>query len=151
MPLRPKIRFEVFKREIREREAQIREFRQVKSEERARKDAEFNLVWDHWFDVWGVKTLPRYYLPWESTLRSYTEKLGPEEVMDADITEQRFYRVTTNAVRYFVGVLKRKVARQEGRITPCTICGKDIILDPGEQRKGGWYHVACAEKQETNG
>ncbi len=103
---------------IRERELQLRLLHQAQAERRARLDEQFDMVWDHWFAIWGAETLPHYYVPWESTLRSYIDSLGPDEVMDAmDVARGRFRNLTTNAVRYFVGVCRRKLSDLEGDAT----------------------------------
>lgn len=133
---------------IMEREAQIRVYNEAKQTERERKDRDFAEVWEHWFDAWSKDELPRWHTPWESTLRAYIEQIGKHEVMDAmDIAQNRFRAIKSDAVRYFVGVLKRKVARQEGRIVPCTVCGKDIVLDHDQDASLGWHHTACEEKR----
>lgn len=135
---------------IKEREAQLRAYTAAKQAERETRDLVYNRVRNHWFDVWKEESLDRWHLPWENNLRFAIDKLGEEEVKDAmDITARKFRYVTSNAVRYFGGVIKTKVADIEGRITACTICGERMVLSRDEAREGidGWYHVAC--KSET--
>lgn len=97
---------------IREREKQLRAYNAAQQERRERREQGFNETWNYWFDLWGYVELPRYYLPWEGALRKYLDLLGVSEVKEAmDISYARFHgRLTTNAVRYFIGVCKRKVA-----------------------------------------
>jgi hypothetical protein len=129
---------------VREREAQLRAYHEAKREEAERRDAQVSVVWNHWFKVWDAETLARYYTPWESTLRKYVDLIGPDEVMHAmDITRQKFSYVSTNAVRYFVGVLKGRLAAAEGREKQCTICGDWLRLEPGQDITGNYHHTAC--------
>jgi hypothetical protein len=132
---------------LREREEQLRAYHEFRDEVRARRNETYRMVRNHWFDVWREETLEQWYMPWENSLRSAVDKLGPGEVMDAmDVTASRFGYVTTNAVRYFGGILKHKVAEHDGRITNCTYCGQAMVLSPQEVAKDGldgWYHVAC--------
>lgn len=129
---------------VREREAQLRAYHEVKREQAKRQDAQLSVVWEYWFEVWGEKTLERYYTPWESTLRKYIDLIGPDEVMHAmDVTAQKFRYVTTNAVRYFGGVLKGRLAEAEGRSKECTICGGWLRLEPGQDITLDYHHTAC--------
>lgn len=138
---------------VREREAQLREYHAVKEAEAERKNAQFGEVWNYWFQAWGAASLPRYHTPWESVLRSNIERLGVSEVKEAvDITADRFKYVSANAVRYFAGVLRRKLAEQEGRVVTCSYCAKRIVLTPEQVASDGiegWYHTSC--KPETDG
>ena len=119
--------------------------------ERALVDADVSRAWDHWFDVWRKDTLPPYHCPWKSTLRNYIEKLGVDEVCDAmDIAGDKFSWVSNNAVRYFIGILKHRVAELEGRVTACLYCKKRIVLDPEEDATVDWWHVVCKEKFEAS-
>lgn len=134
---------------ILEREAQLRVYNDAKRAERERKEADYFLAYNHWFDVWNADRLERYYIPWESTLKHYIERLGVEDVMDAmDIAGGKFQHVRSDSVKYFVGVLKGKLAEREGRVAYCDVCGGRMNLSPEEARQGvsGWYHVACKEK-----
>jgi hypothetical protein len=104
-------------RVLREREEQLRAYNDVRAEILARRNADYAEVRNHWFDVWGETSLHDWHMPWESALRNGVEKLGPAEVMEAmDITAGRFrHRVTANAVRYFGGILRAKLAESESR------------------------------------
>lgn len=122
--------------------------------EKAKLDADVNRAWDYWFDVWGAETLPKYHCPWKSTIRSYVEALGVGEVCEAmDIVDDHFSHVSNDAVRYLTGVLKRKLAESEGRVVPCTHCGKRIVLTHEQLAGAGegatWIHTACREQREA--
>jgi hypothetical protein len=97
---------------IREREAQIRAYNEIKAAERSRQQDEYDEVLGYWYEVWGETHLERWHLPWANVLRRYIEEIGPSGVMDAmDVTRARFPNtITANAVRYFVGVLRGKAA-----------------------------------------
>jgi DNA-directed RNA polymerase subunit RPC12/RpoP len=135
---------------IRERERQLREYHAAKAEERERRDRDFKRVWDHWFDLWGQEELARWHTPWEGTLRTYIDTLGPEDVMEAmEIARGRFNYISSNAVKYFAGICKRKVAEMEGRVRVCPHCKKRLVLEPeqmADDRPGlNWYHGECFE------
>lgn len=131
---------------VREREAQLRAYHEAKQAEAARRTEQLAVVLDHWFTVWQEEELARCHIPWESTLTKYVDLIGPHEVMHAmDITAGRFNHVTTNAVRYFVGVLKGRLAAAEGREKKCTICGSWIRLEPDQDITLNYHHRACAE------
>ncbi|MCK9628489.1 MAG: HNH endonuclease [Bacteroidales bacterium] len=135
---------------IKERERQLRAYHEARQEIVERREAQFDEAWTHWFDVWGRETMPRWHTPWESTLRTYIDKLGLAEVIEAmDIARARFNYISTNAVRYFAGVLKRKLAEAEGRLKLCTVCEKWIVLEPGEDTTSEWHHANC--EKATNG
>lgn len=97
---------------IQEREEQVRAYHAMRNERAQRREDDFVDVWNYWFEAWGYrgKEMYKWHLPWETTLRRYTELLGVGEVKEAmDIAAGKFRRqVTSNAVRYFVGILKRK-------------------------------------------
>jgi HNH endonuclease len=130
-----------------EREEQLRAYHELRDEITERRNQTYDTVRNHWFDVWGATSLNRWHMPWDNTLRAAVDKLGPTEVMDAmDITATRFGYVTSNAVRYFGGILKRKVAAYDGRIVQCIYCREDMVLTAQEAAKEGlegWYHIAC--------
>lgn len=138
--------------EIAERERQLRAYHAVRNAVAKRQDEQFNRVWDYWFDLWGETSMSRYHLPWKSSLRTFIDQLGEAEVMQAmDVARDKFHWPSSNAARYFAGVCKRKVAKLEGRVVPCVVCGREMVLDPGEDPTGRWYHVACKEEQEKRG
>ena len=98
---------------IRERERQLRLYHAARAEEVARREQQLERVYAHWYTVWGDADLYRWHMPWDSTLRKYVDELGGESVMEAmDITGSRFQRISTKAVRYFVGILKRMAAER---------------------------------------
>lgn len=133
---------------IHEREAQLRVYNAVKRAERDREKADFDTAHDHWFDVWHTTSLPTYHVPWKSSLKHFVNRLGVEEVMEAmDITGARFDYVNSNAVRYFAGVCKRKIAEREGRVRTCTVCAGFIVLTPEQALRGDcdWSHTSCLE------
>jgi HNH endonuclease len=134
---------------LREREEQLRAYNDLRGEIRARRNEAYAEVLDHWFEVWGETSLHRWHLPWENVLRTAVEKLGPAEVMEAmEITAGRFRYVTANAVRYFGGVLKRKLAIVEGRLVPCTVCGEFLELTAEQAAKRfRWHHSTCETTQ----
>lgn len=137
---------------IREREAQLRAYHTAKAEEAQRRDGQFDHVWNYWFEIWDTTEMDRSHTPYESTLRRYIDLLGPDEVMDAmRITAERRRYLNATTVRYFVGVLKGKHAKLEGRETKCIYCGKWMRLDPGEDAAAEWYHVTCKEAADTDG
>lgn len=132
---------------VREREQQLRAYHEAKAEEAARRDEQFNRVWNYWFELAGYSELPKWEVPWESSVRKYIDELGPDDVMEAmRIADERFPRIGQNTVKYFIGVCKRKVAEEEGRVKFCTYCGKRIILEPTDDKFADWHHVSCAEK-----
>ena len=97
-----------------ERERQLRAYQQVRDEATARREAIFNDVRDHWFEVWGEEELERWYIPWDSALRRYIEILGPEDVKASmDTARRKFSYLTTAVVRYFIGILKHKAGERE--------------------------------------
>jgi hypothetical protein len=133
-----------------DREEQLREYHAAKEAEAERQTAMLADVLAYWFQTWGEDHLERWYIPWEATLRDYCDKLGVHEVRKAmDITGRKFDSyVSTNAVKYFVGVLRRSLAQQEGRIVECVICGETIVLTDQEVAESGlegWHHTACKE------
>lgn len=138
---------------VRERERQLRAYHAAKAEERDRREADFQQVWEHWFDVWNASDLARWHTPWESTLRKYVDLLGPDEVMDCmDVARERFrHGVSSNAVRYFVGVLKRRHAVALGEGAWCANrCGTWLVVAeehrPTAIRGGALYCGPCFEK-----
>lgn len=142
---------------IREKEAQLRAYNAEKQAERERKERDYATALDHWFGVWGETSLPRYHIPWESTIRHYIERLGVQEVLEAmDITAGRFDYVTSKPVRYFVGILKRKAAEAEGRVRNCRGCGRTIILTPEQIANQpdptlDWFHNDCLPVEGADG
>lgn len=134
-------------KQMAEREDQLRAYNEVKRVQRQRVTADFDRAWNHWFECWDETSLPRWYLPWEGALTRAIERLGIEEVLEAiDITHGKFPTLRADAPKYLGGILRRKVARFEGRITSCTVCGRDIELEPGSDTTVGWHHNACEEK-----
>lgn len=134
---------------VRERELQLRAYHAAKEEVRARQDEQFGRCWNYWFELYREDTMSRYHTPGESALRDYIDRLGVGEVQEAmRIAHDKYAWPTSNAVRYLFGILKRKRARAEGRIVACSICGKDIVLDPGQDTARNWYHTQCAEDSE---
>lgn len=139
---------------IRERERQLRVYHEAKAEERARRDEQFDVVWDHWFRIWDEKaeSLPRYYVPGEQALRRYIDLIGPGEVIEAmDIARDRFSSLTTTPLRYFFGVCKRKAAEAEGRVAHCEKCGWSIVLTDEEVAEHGllgWTCGKCKAKED---
>lgn len=133
---------------IRERERQLRLYHAAKAEERERQDAQFAVVWKHWFSIWGVTedSVPRYYEPGEQALRRYIDLIGPDEVMDAmDVAGRRFNDLTTTPLRYFFGVCKRKAADAEGLVAKCEKCGWSIVLTREQVDQHGLLVWTCAE------
>ena len=132
---------------INEKERQIKAYGEAKTEQRERRNAEFEEVWNYWFTIWNIEgTVPRYYTPHENALRKWIDKLGTAEVMDAmDVSEAKFNRLNTNAVRYLAGICKWKMLEKENRVALCTYCNKRVELDPGDDPNAGWFHVACKE------
>lgn len=132
---------------ILERERQLAVYNDAKRIERERKEREFNTVRNYWFDAWGETELDRWHMPWASTVKHYIEALGAEDVMEAmDIAASKFdQRITSDGVRYFIGILKSKRAEREGRQTTCTVCGKYITLttEQAAEAATGWHHNAC--------
>lgn len=134
---------------ILEREGQLRYYNKVKEFERQNRDSRFDEVWNYWFTAWGEEKLARWHTPWPKYLEHAIAKIGTIEVKDAiDITRGKFNYVTTDAVRYFGGILKRKIADIEGRVVACTICGKRIILEPGQDTTLSWHHGDCGNNAD---
>lgn len=130
-----------------EREKQIRAYHQVQEERRSRQDQQVEKILDYWYGAFYEGSYPRE--PSRPSLVRYLDILGPQEVMDAiDITRVKFTTPRWDAVRYFIGVCRRKYAELEGRVVSCSVCGKRIVLDPGEDTAGTWYHTACKEPEE---
>lgn len=142
---------------IRERERQLRLYHAAKAEERSRRDAQLDRVWNHWFEVWNAveESLPTYYVPKESALLRYIDAIGPDEVMDAmDIAGRKFSDLTTTPLRYFYGVCKRKTADAEGRVAICVKCGHSIVLSQEEVDEHGllaWTCGECTAKEKEAG
>lgn len=133
---------------IRERERQLRVYHAAKAEERKRQDAQFAVVWEHWFRIWGVSedSVPSYYEPGEQALRRYIDLIGPDEVMDAmDVAGRRFSNLTTTPLRYFFGVCKRKAAEADGRVARCEGCGWSIVLTEEEVAEHGLLGWTCGK------
>lgn len=134
---------------IRERERQLRAYNEAKATERERRENDFNLAWEYWFDVWEAEKLPKYHVPWESFLRRQIDVLGIEEVLDAiTVTRGKFNRLTAACPKYFGGILRRRRAVIEGRIVPCSICGKELEVPVGEDASLPWHHTACEDKDK---
>ena len=133
---------------MREREAQLREYHAVKQAERERKDRDFAECWNYWFKLWDVETMRRWETPFEGYLRKAIGVLGVDEVKEAmDIAHDRCGYLSSKPAKYLGGVLRRKIAAAEGRLTYCTICDEPMVLDPGEDALADWYHFACKEKE----
>jgi hypothetical protein len=133
---------------VKEREAQLRAYNEVKAVQAERRQRDFDEVWTYWFELWGVDELNRWETPWESSLRRYNDLLGVDEVKDAmRRVRDRFGYPSSKPPKYLGGILKNKLAAAEGRIVACTICGKDVILEPGDDRNAQWHHRGCAEDQ----
>jgi hypothetical protein len=131
---------------IRERERQLLAYNEAKSAEIARRDADFERVWNYWFDLWGRDTLNKWETPWKGPLRNAIERLGIAEVMEAmDVAHDKFTHPSSGAARYFGGVIQWKLARRDGRVVPCTICGKDLMLERGDDPTSSWHHNGCAD------
>lgn len=131
---------------ILERERQLAVYNDAKRVERERKDREYQTVRNYWFEAWEEEELERWHMPWESTVKHYIAALGSEDVMDAmDTAAAKFNRsISTDGVRYFIGILKSKHAEAEGRITNCTICGRRMTLTVEEAaRSSQWHHTSC--------
>ena len=98
---------------IHERELQLRAYQAELDAATRRRESVFNEVLGHWYEVWGETELERYYLPWDSALRHYISILGAVDVMASmDSTRRKFGYITTNAVRYFMGILKHKAGER---------------------------------------
>lgn len=132
---------------ILERERQLAVYNDAKRVERERKEREYQTVRNFWFEAWEETELERWHMPWESTVKHYIDAIGAEDVMEAmDIAATKFdRRISSDGVRYFVGILKSKRAEREGRVTNCTVCGKYITLTPEEaaRHSAGWHHTTC--------
>jgi HNH endonuclease len=102
---------------VKERERQIRAYREAQGAAHSRRTEEFDEVWNYWFELQQVDELPRYYTPTRAALARYVEQLGPSEVKDAmDIAFDKKPYGNTITIRYFFGVLKGKLAQKEGRL-----------------------------------
>jgi hypothetical protein len=131
---------------INEKERQIKAYGEAKREQRERRNAEFEEVWNYWFAIWNVETVERWKTPHENALRRWIERLGTAEVMDAmDATRTKFNWLNSNPVRYLAGICKWKILEQENRVALCTLCGKRLELEAGDDPGAGWYHVECKE------
>lgn len=127
-----------------EREEQLVAYRKVQAQKRAREDAEVARVLDHWYSKWTWHEYARE--PSRPSLVRYLDALGPDEIMEAmDIAAAKFSTPRWDAVRYFIGVCRRKVAEQEGRVVACYVCGKRVVLEPGEDPSLSWKHGDCEE------
>lgn len=134
---------------IKEREDQLRAYHAAREAEVDRRSAAFAEVWEYWFYLWDAKSLPRTATPWENVLRNAVDVLGVADVKEAmEIARGRFTYPSSTPAKYLGGILKHKIAQADGRVVPCTICGRDVILDRGDDPTAGWYHVGCREKQE---
>lgn len=128
---------------MRAKREKLREYAQQKAIE----EAATSMVWNHWFDVWGVSELDRWRIPYRSTLQRYVAELGCDEVKDAmNITAERFPQPSNNAVKYVYGVLRRKLAELEGRVTACIYCKRRIVVEHGEDATLDWWHRSCEEQ-----
>jgi len=132
---------------VRERERQLRIYHEAKAEEATRRKEQLAVVYEHWFTAAEVDEMPRGCMPYTSTLRKYIDLLGPDEVMDAMqiAWDHADGWIKPSTARYFVGVLKHKHAEAEDRIANCNICGKRLILKPGDDSAAGWAHQGCID------
>jgi hypothetical protein len=135
---------------VRERERQIRAYREVQGDVEERRRAEAREVMGYWFELQGTDDLASYYVPSKPSLARYTELLGPAEVKDAmDIAFDFRPAGNTITVRYLFGVLKRKQADREGRVQQCPGCHKRVVLEPGQDTTKTWWHSDCLDKVEA--
>jgi hypothetical protein len=131
---------------ILEREHQLRAYHAAQEEVRARVDAGVEEVMRHWDSKW-LGTY--YYYPYASSLRKALGILPVFELKDAiDVALDRDGAHNYDKVRYFGGVLKRKMLRAQGRVQTCPGCLKDVVLDDGEDISKQWWHTSCLEKRE---
>lgn len=125
-----------------ERQEKLRKYIRVKSAEEQRLDAVVEAVTDYWIELW---TGYRDYRPFEGALRKAAEILPVEELLDAVdvalINRRQYHGYDT--CRYFGGVLKRKIARAEGRVVLCERCQKDVVLDDPAEASKKWWHRDC--------
>lgn len=130
---------------VNERERQIRAYNDAKRQERERQNAEFEDVWNYWFEIWGVEgTVPRYYTLHENALRKWIRVLGPDEVKTSmDVARAKFRYLNTNPTRYVAGTCRWKVLERENRVAFCTECQRRIELEPGDDPNAEWTHDAC--------
>jgi len=131
---------------IREREEQIRAYHAAQDEAAERRRQDFTEVYDYWFELYREESMSRYHIMADSALRRYVEALGVEDVKEAmDIAFHKYSWPCNNAVKYCYGVLRRKLARREGRIVSCGVCGKDVELAQDQDPTREWRHAGCEE------
>lgn len=133
---------------IREREAQVRAYNDAKRETRERRDQDFNIAWNHWFELHQADSLPGWVTPKESYLRHYLTKLPLEEVLEAMEIAIGRHAHRAAAPKYFGGICRRKIADMEGRSRTCPGCGGTVVLDHTDDPTGVWWHSDCLRRKE---
>lgn len=138
----PAIDFEEAAARIRAREQEVMSYKEALSERDQRINEAVATINEYWAEKWCGA---REYRPFENALRKALEVLPVEEILDAvDIALiQRTQYHGYDTCRYFGGVLKRKVARAEGRVVLCQRCNKDVVLEPGKDPSRLWWHGDC--------
>lgn len=141
---------------MRVKRSKLEEYEAEKRREKELRENDYRTVWNYWFQTWNVDSLENWHVPWENVLRGYIKSIGVEEIKDAmDITAAKFPTIKTDAVRYFNGVCKRKVADAEGRLVLCTECNGRIVLtreqvaDTHIDENTTWVHTKCKEERDA--
>jgi 5-methylcytosine-specific restriction endonuclease McrA len=127
---------------IREREEQVAGYKEALTEREQRIRVALATIDAYWAERWcGMNQ----YRPFEHVLRKALDIIPVEEILDAiDIALiQRTKYHGYDTCRYFGGVLKRKIARAEGRVVACQRCGKDVVLEPEQDASRLWWHGDC--------
>lgn len=135
--------------EIAAREEQLRNYGEVQRAARQRVDAEVDEVLAFWAERFGGHP-QQCYRPYRTHVRGFVEKQGLIEAMDAvNITSEKFPWVSVDAVQYFGGVLRRKLAIAENRLVKCLYCHDFVTLEPGQDPSRAWVHSRCADEREA--
>ena len=102
-----------------------------------------------WCDIRGTQEVDRRTI---RLIAQYAREFGVATVADwIERAHAKFgpYGADYKLGIYISGIRRRINNEREGRIRTCSLCGREMVLNQGEDPSLEWVHTACKEKAEA--